>query len=88
MKKFVIFSLTLGLLCFNQLANAQCAMCRSTVVNNVSNGNELELAAGLNTGILYLFVTPYLLVGLVAFLWYRNAKKAQTNNSKRRIIIR
>ena len=54
---------------------AQCAMCRSTVVNNVSNGDQLGLAAGLNNGILYLFVTPYILIGLIAFLWYKNASK-------------
>ena len=75
MKKILTSFLALVMVFLYQgTALAQCAMCRSTVVNNVSNGNELELAAGLNTGILYLFVTPYLLVGLVAFFWYKNAK--------------
>ncbi len=48
-------------------------MCRTQIVNNVSAG-ETNLAAGLNFGILYLFVTPYILVGVIAFLWYRNSK--------------
>ncbi len=62
---------------------AQCAMCRSTVVNNVSNGDQIGLAAGLNTGILYLFVAPYLLIGVIAFLWYRNAKANRDKNQSR-----
>lgn len=51
----------------------QCAMCRTTIVNNVSHG-ETAVAASLNTGILYLFFTPYILVGVVAFFWYRKSK--------------
>ena len=53
--------------------SAQCAMCRAAVENNISEGSA-GLSAGLNTGILYLFVTPYLLVALIGFLWYRNSK--------------
>lgn len=55
------------------IVEAQCAMCRTQIVNNVSQG-DTTLAAGLNAGILYLFFTPYVAIGLVAFLWYRNAK--------------
>ena len=55
-------------------AVAQCAMCRATVENNVSAG-ETSLASGLNLGILYLFFTPYLVIGVIAFFWYRNSKK-------------
>lgn len=53
---------------------AQCAMCRASVENNVSNG-DTTVGASLNMGILYLFVAPYLLAGIVGFLWYRNSKK-------------
>jgi hypothetical protein len=52
---------------------AQCAMCRTQVVNNVSHG-DTSLAAGLNLGIIYLFVTPYIAIGIVAFFWFKNAK--------------
>lgn len=61
---------------------AQCAMCRTQVVNNVSQG-DASLAAGLNTGILYLFFTPYVAIAVVAFFWYRNAK---VNERKRPFI--
>ena len=55
-------------------ALAQCAMCRTTVENNVSAG-DTSLASGLNMGIIYLFVSPYLLVAVIAFFWYRKSKK-------------
>lgn len=53
---------------------AQCAMCRASVENNVSNG-ETTIGAGLNNGILYLFVMPYLMAAVIGFFWYRTAKK-------------
>jgi len=52
---------------------AQCAMCRTQIKNNVSHG-ETEMAEGLNNGIMYLFFTPYLLVAVMIFLWYRYSK--------------
>lgn len=52
---------------------AQCAMCRATVENNLSNG-DIGIGAGLNFGILYLFVMPYLAVAIVGYFWYRNSK--------------
>lgn len=54
-------------------ASAQCAMCRATLENNVSNGN-IGIAAGINFGILYLFFAPYLAVAVIAYLWYRTSK--------------
>ncbi len=54
-------------------AIAQCAMCRATLENNVSNGN-IGIAAGINMGILYLFFAPYLAVGILGYLWYRTSK--------------
>ncbi len=59
------------------IALAQCAMCRATLETNVSNGDETVLAAKLNIGILYLFVAPYLVVAAIAYLWYKNSRKAQ-----------
>lgn len=53
---------------------AQCAMCRATVENNVSHG-DTTVGAGLNMGILYLFSAPYVALAIIAFVWYRYAKK-------------
>lgn len=55
-------------------ASAQCAMCRASVENSISENSDL-FGASLNTGILYLFAMPYLLIGLIAFLWIRNSRK-------------
>jgi len=54
---------------------AQCAMCRSTLENNYSNGDP-GIAAGINTGILYLLSMPYLAIAILAYLWYKSSKNA------------
>lgn len=59
-------------------AYAQCAMCRTTLENNVSNG-DIGIAAGINFGILYLFAAPYVIISLIAFFWYRTSKNAKRN---------
>ncbi|KAA5549592.1 hypothetical protein [Adhaeribacter rhizoryzae] len=57
-------------------AQAQCAMCRASVESNQSGDNKLaNLGRGLNKGILYLMAIPYILVGTVGFLYYRNNRK-------------
>lgn len=61
---------------------AQCAMCRASVENNVSNG-DTSIGAGLNNGILYLFVMPYLMAAIIGFFWYRSAKKKKAKLSLR-----
>ena len=57
-------------------AVAQCAMCRTTIESSISNGRS-NIATGLNTGILYLLAAPYLIVGAIAFLWFRQSKQEQ-----------
>lgn len=72
-KFYALAVLLLILLLPVQEVMAQCAMCRATVENNVSGGIT-GLASRLNLGIIYLFVTPYLLVSVIAFLWYKKSK--------------
>lgn len=72
---FLIFVLLLD-------ATAQCAMCRTTLENNFSNGDP-GIASGINTGILYLLVLPYLAVAVIGFLWYKSSKNARKEFSKR-----
>lgn len=57
-------------------ASAQCAMCRSTLENNFSNGDP-GIGAGINTGILYLLVLPYLAVLTLGYFWLKSTKKAK-----------
>ncbi len=74
MKLMKPFFFVIGLLAVATTADAQCAMCRATLENNLSNGN-IGIAAGINFGILYLFVAPYLFISLVAFFWYKTVRK-------------
>lgn len=69
-----ILYITLALFFSVSYSMAQCAMCRVTVENNVSNG-DTSIGAGLNMGILYLFITPYLLLTVLGILWYRHSHK-------------
>jgi len=68
MKKVLIVIFIFGA----HLANAQCAMCKAVV----ESGNASE-AEGLNTGILYLMIFPYILVGALFYfiIKYRRKKK-------------
>lgn len=70
MKKLVIISFIL----VSQLSQAQCAMCKAVV----ESGGDVSKAEGLNSGILYLMVFPYLLVGT---LLYFVIKKIRKNNN-------
>ena len=63
-------------------ASAQCAMCRSTLENNFSNGNP-GVAAGFNTGIVYLLMLPYLAAVVIGFLWYKTTKNGGKNVGQR-----
>lgn len=62
--------------------SAQCAMCRSTLENNFSNGNA-GIGAGINTGILYLLVLPYLAIIVLGYFWFKSSKNARQELSKR-----
>jgi hypothetical protein len=67
--------LTLMLVAGTSVASmAQCAMCRTQLENNVSNGDP-GIAAGINTGILYLLSMPYLCILVIGYFWYKSTKK-------------
>ncbi|MFT6828472.1 MAG: hypothetical protein ACI9Z3_000709 [Roseivirga sp.] len=75
MKRFraVIFT-GCFLFVFSLISNAQCAMCRGAVESTVAAG-DTSMASNLNLGIMYLFVAPYLLFGVIGYFWYRTSKK-------------
>jgi hypothetical protein len=82
MAGMLVLSVWLGL-----EAEAQCAMCRATLENNVSNGNA-GIAANINFGILYLLVMPYLAIGVIAYFWYKNSKADAKKERFKRIFSR
>lgn len=80
MKKYLgILLLGLGLLLAPRLLPAQCPMCKAAVTSGSNYGaKESNLVAGLNTGILYLFVLPYgslMLIGVVVVVHYRRKQR-------------
>jgi len=74
-------TLTLLLLCTIGLdvAEAQCPMCRMSAESNLQNGGSA--GKGLNSGILYLLATPYLLIGIVGYVWWRNRQRKRTEET-------
>lgn len=54
------------------IANAQCAMCKAVV-----QSGDVSLAEGVNNGISYLMVFPYVLIGALFFTIYRYNKKTK-----------
>jgi len=54
---------------------AQCPMCKMSAEQNLKDGGTA--GKGLNAGIIYMFMTPYIIVGTIGFIWYRNRKKEE-----------
>lgn len=56
-----------------QHLDAQCPMCKIATESNLKSGGSA--GRGLNTGILFLLLVPYSLVGGLAYYWYRTRRK-------------
>ena len=57
---------------------AQCPMCRISAESNLANGGTA--GNGLNKGILFLLSLPYLLIGTLGYVWWKNKKKASSES--------
>jgi len=51
---------------------SQCAMCKAVVETG-----DVTMAEGINNGITYLMVFPYLLIGVLFYFIYRYKKRAK-----------
>lgn len=69
MNNFKFQLIILLLVLNNAVVFSQCAMCKSTVESNLSNGTSL--AKSLNTGILYLMAIPYIVLMLGAYFFFK-----------------
>jgi hypothetical protein len=74
MKRFLIFMVLILSVVSSIETSAQCAMCRTTLENNISQGNP-GIAAGINFGILYLLATPYVAIAVIGFFWFRLSRR-------------
>jgi len=72
MKKWILVIVTV---LFSAFAKAQCAMCRAVI----ETGGSTAEAEGLNNGITYLMIFPYLLVGAIIFMIYRSTTRKSSN---------
>ena len=64
------------LVCFLP-AEAQCAMCRAVLESEEGN----QAAKGINNGIIYLMIFPYLLVGGVVYVIYKSRQRAASEEN-------
>jgi uncharacterized membrane protein len=49
-------------------------MCRAVLENEEGQ----ETAKGINNGIVYLMIIPYILIGVVGYFIYKNKRKSAT----------
>lgn len=70
-----ILVLTLSLSVYSADIQAQCPMCKMSAESNLNHGGAS--GKGLNFGILYMLSLPYVIVGTVGFIWYRNRRKEE-----------
>lgn len=65
----LVATLTIGLPTPSQ---AQCPMCKMSAESNLRNGGTA--GKGLNNGILFMLLTPYLIIGTIGYIWYKNRR--------------
>ncbi len=64
---------TLAILLFQLESKAQCAMCRAVLESDVDGA----AAEGINNGIVYLMIFPYLLIGVIGYFIYKARREAK-----------
>ncbi|WP_299219612.1 hypothetical protein [uncultured Aquimarina sp.] len=71
--KTKILYISILFLLFTISVDAQCAMCRAVLESEEGQ----QTARGINNGIVYLMIIPYVLIGVIGYVMYRNKKKAK-----------
>ena len=69
-----------GVFLASQPAMCQCAMCKASVEANLKESNP-GIGLSINDGILFLMAMPYVLFGVIGFLWYKNIRKVSGKKS-------
>ena len=62
--------ITILFLMISFASNAQCAMCRAVL----ESGSDQKVAEGVNNGIMYLMIIPYILIAVVGYFVYKSKK--------------
>jgi hypothetical protein len=76
-KTLIAFVAILAIIAFVGIPEviAQCPMCRMSAESNLQNGGTG--GKGLNAGILFMLSLPYLIVGSIGYIWWKNQKKVE-----------
>lgn len=80
MKRLVPILFVVVLLLVASTADAQCAMCKMAAESGTQADNSPTL--GLNQGILYLAVVPYLSFMVITFLFWKGWKKRKREEAE------
>lgn len=62
---------------FTNQVTAQCSICTKTAQQLGEKPAE-----GLNSGILYLMLTPFAIVGFIGFRWWKNNKEVEADGAE------
>ena len=74
MKKYLSLILVFILVVIAYLpSHAQCAMCTGQVETATNAGSSVAL--GINKGVLYIFMMPYLIMATLGYFWWKGRKK-------------
>lgn len=76
LKKIILFGI-IGIV-FQSGLFAQCSACKATVESQIQNGSMTP--NGINDGILYLMIIPYVLMLAVGYVVYKNYRKFKESN--------
>lgn len=74
-----VFIFILSLVVFTLVSvdtHAQCAMCKASIE---SSDKMKAYTEGINKGILYMAAVPYIMIGSIAYIWYRSYRKFKDN---------
>lgn len=74
---FLVSFLILSIISIENI-QAQCSMCRAVLESNADN----SAAEGINDGIVYLMIFPYLLMGGLGYYIYKTHQKKKKNKSQ------
>jgi uncharacterized membrane protein len=75
MKRILPLLILIILVVINIPVFSQCAMCAGQV--ETAHGAGSSVAEGVNKGVLYIFMMPYLVMATIGYFWWRSRKKVQ-----------
>ncbi len=76
---FRVAMYVLSLLLLTNPIFGQCSMCKATLESQTQDNGFFS---GINAGILYLMIIPYLAAAIIGYAWYKTSKKNKNKKIK------